>query len=422
MGSNDTTVVKQNIRNEMTLEIQQTTKNLTKVVNESITNISTKLVNETAASITIATSAVQSQDIGDIIISGEGNVASIEQQAKIEAQNKAIVQIISDASAMADMGNKISQDVLNKTQNDASFQQSAKAVSALAEKKSDAGGIEGVVNSITGMVTGLMGSITGSNTSSYKETNIVNQVKTKLIQETINQTDISNIIKQNISNEIKNVTAASCNISTATTQVQKLRSLIIDGKNNKYGQKQDVSIKALNDCLINLQIGGKVMNSLSNGLANQVVSETKNAASGEQKQDTQSEIANSDKKTSAIGESIDNAVTTIGSTIGSVASTFMFMIGGIILVIIIIIGAVLFSGSSALSGFGGDGDDGDDSGNEEEQAGGNLADTFGPGNGKFYLLAGVAALLILLYNKSIPLCGIVLIVLVMYILYKQKTT
>jgi len=439
MGGQDRTQTVTIVRNELELEIKQINNNMTKITNETTTQLSSELVNETAASIEISNSAVQTQDVGDIVIRGKKNKVDIKQQARIEAQNKAIITIISKADSLMQLGNKIADEVINKVNQNAQVQQAAKTMNAIADKSKDAGGIEGMVSTVVGMVEKMTKNLTGGSSSDSNYTNIKNQIKTQLTQETNNTTNVDNIIRTSVQNKIKNVTSGSCKMNTATTQIQSIKSLAILGEENDFDQTQEVSLKAFNDCLLNLQIGSEIVNNLTNGNASKITSDTKNVAETEQKQDAKTDVSKEKIKNSAIAETIDNAVNKTTGVVDNVIKAVIYIGGGIVLVIIIIVGALLISGTPISSILGGT-ESAENLPEElppteesppaeeslpvegEEQSGGNLTDVFGPGNGKMYLLAGIAALLVLLYNKSIPLCGIVLIVLVMFILYKQKTT
>ena len=130
-------------------------------------------------------------------------------------------------------------------------------------------------------------------------------------------------------------------------------------------------------------------------------------------------------------KSVDNLVKEVGKVannvvdeVGGFAGSFVYVIGGIILLIILIIvgPALMGSGksqetnsSSVTSRDNNDDDYDDDYDDDITQKGGS-----GCINGNIYLFASFIAIFILISEKSLPLCGILLIVIILYFTNKKN--
>lgn len=410
MGGKTESQVKQTVKNRIDATVKNETKNITNVINESTTSITNNMVNEAAATIEIGTNAGNDAEIGTIIAKG-GSSVNIEQNAKVEAQNKAIIKIVMSAESMTKLGNDVIADVTNKSKSDASAKASMEALNAIGEKTKKAGGPEQMLDSVTKMVgdtlKGMTQSLTGGSSSSINETDIENSVKTQLINETYNENNIKNSISTVISNSMKQAAEAKCNLNTSATNKLKIADILAMDQ-GKVNVKQDVSVKAFNDCFIDLNMGNKVSDALTNGYKVESVSETTSTAKSDQEQKTKTDAAKETVQESAVMNSVDNLVNTAGSVF---TGSFM-IIGGVILAVILVVGGLFGSGALKISDFTGLPGGSDD----DEQEGGGLMGI----DGKIYLYSGIIALTIMVGRKSLPICGALLIVMIAYVMHKSN--
>lgn len=413
MGGKDESVVKQKVSNRISAIVKNETENLTKIVNDTITNISTSMVSETAASIKQSTTAGNTLTADSLTAMGGGKV-NLEQNAMVEAQNKAVIQIITSADSMNELGNKIIADITNKSKQDGAAKQSMDTLAKIGDATKDAGGPEALVASVTGMIGGLGKSLTGGSTSSKSDTEIENEVKTELFNKTVNSTDITNKITTNISNSIKQAAEAKCDMNTSGSNIINVKDILAHGVGSELNVKQSVSIKAFNDCFIKLEIGAKIASSLTNDAKFATTAESDQKAATEQAQKTDTKVGDETIKESAIMTGLTSMVSSVTSMIGT------GMIFPIIICVVVLGAAAFFtmSGGSAIPDAGSGPDVTTDAAAPENKY---LFIAHGGGNpSMIYLLAGVIAFLIFVYNKSIPLCGALLVIIVLYFVYKSN--
>jgi hypothetical protein len=420
MGGKTESEIRTTISNEISVEIKQRTENINKIVNQSTTNISTEMAQEVAAKIKQNTAASNIIAAKNLVATGGAKI-DLTQQAQVEAQNKAIIQIVMSADSMQELGNKIIADVTNKVKNDQAAQQSLDTLAKIGEATKKAGGPEGMLDSLTKMVGDMTKSMTGGSSSEKQTTEIRNAVKSKFESETINKNDITNAITTNISNSMKQAAEAKCEMDTTGENIISVDNILAGGQGSEIKVKQSVSIKSFNDCFINLNMGSKIANSLTNGLETKTKSETENKQTAKQELKSESEISKETIQESAIMNSVDNLV----STVGGLMSSWIFIVGGIILLVVLVVGYLFASGaismddfaqftpSGAAAGVAGDVLDVVKGGDDEDQEGGGM-------NGKIYLLAGLVAMLILIARKSLPLCGVSLVVIILYFAHKKN--
>ena len=402
MGGTDeeTTTI---IKNEMQLEIDNETQNITKMINDTTTSIATKMVQETAATITIDTTAANKISTGSLVAMDGGEV-NLDQSAKVKAQNEAIIKIITSADSMSKLGNELIAQINNKTDQSAAAKQSMDTLAKIKDSASNAGGPEGMVKEIATMAKDMMKSVAGGSSSSRTE--ITNTIKTKLKNKVINDNEVTSKVKSSIENSIKQATEAKCNMNTSGTNQLTADAIAAIGKGSKINVKQNVSVEAFNKCLIDLNIGGKIANELTGGIKFASTSETTQKAEADQGLKAKADLEKENIQKSAIMDSVDNAV---NKGFG-LASAYIYIVGAVILAVVIICGLILykmFSGGVKINedgvSIGADDDDMDGGGMREN---------------KIYLFASLIAFLCYLYQQSIPLCGALLIIIILVIMNK----
>ena len=419
MGGKNRSEIKKQITNEISLEISNTTKNLNTITNISSTELTQEIENKVEAEIKVNTSGINIIDVDEITF-GRNSTNNINQDIKIAAVTNAIIKILSDTSQKQDSINNMAEKIKNKIDNDSTLKQDVDFLAKIGKSSSDAGGPEAFVNALADTVQTLISTIgnIGGSSSSIDETNIRNTIKNQINNVTINQTDITNKISTSIKNKMEQLGSAICDVSTVGNNSiisKKLTSL--DGSIANINQTIDIS--SFSSCIIELQLGSKIASDLTNDFKVDTGSDTTNKSSGDQKAKVVADIKDETIKDSSIMKGIDNLVNNVSDLAGS----WIYIIGGIVGLIILIIVAVILvpmmrssSVSSRDDGDNGDAvdgnaDDGDD--NDNQRGGGNI-------NSDIYLFASFIAIFILIANKSLPLCGVLLIVIILYLFNKKS--
>lgn len=415
MGGSDETVVRNTVKNKINIEIENVTKSLTSVINETSNEVVNEMTQKIAASIKQKTSASNTLAADSLVAVGAGSSVNIEQQAEVEAKNQALIQIMQSGDAMNDLANNMISKFNEKIDQDAAAKASMNTVNALKEKETKGGGPEGLVDSVVGMVKDVTKSLTGGSSSSTTETTIENEVRQKLKQESITENYVKNSVANKIKTSINQDTAATCEFDTNATNTINVKDILAAGGGN-INVKQKVSVKAFNDCVVKLDIGAKAVSALVTRY--DVLGETdkKQVAKAEGELKSESTISKETIQESAIMSSVDNLVNKVGSIFGNMT----LMIG---LVVVIAVGGIIYlfaSGAITMddiagltpmgkaSSLVGDVAEAAVGGDDDDQEGGGLLDR------KVYMIAGLVAFLILVARKSIPLCGALLVVIILY--------
>lgn len=350
-GSQSTkTSIKEKISSHISTKLKNITENLSTTINSSITDISTTMVNDTKASIKQATTASNKIDIiNDLTATGDGTI-DLSQTADVNAENEAIIKIISDASSLATLAAQTSNDVSNKIQNNAQLKNDMNTAAKIAESSKNAGGPEAMLDKLADMAAGMVSSMTGgsSNNSTDMEKDITTKIENEIENTTINSNTVSNSVTNKINNEIKNITSASCEFNTNASNDLSARNVSASGHGTiKVAQK--VSVKAFNKCLINLDIGGKIIGDLMQNQKFTSGTSSDNTSKSETAATTKSETEKTKQQESAFMGSVDNLVGTAGSIANSaidLSGSFIYVIG--IIIFICVIGVIYLVGSGAI--------------------------------------------------------------------------
>ena len=415
MGGKTESEVKTIIKNELSLEISNKTQNISSISKTAITDITQNIKQSAEASISTNTSLANTSQISGMKISGPNTKVDITQDAKAKAVYEAVIRIISDATALQQMGNQVADTIVNKVQSDQAAKQDLESLSKIGEFSKKSGGPEGMVDAIAKMVGDMTKSVTGGSSSEKSTTEITNSIKTKLNNETINQNTINNTIKSSVSSQMEQMAKAKCDLSTDGKNVIDWKDVgVTDGANFKY--IQSLNIESLNKCLIDLNLGAKIASDLTNGFKTESTSQTETKQTSTQDAKAETDVTKQVIQESAIMNTIDGIVSTVGGLMGS----WIFIVGGIILLVVLVVGYLFASGAISMDDFAkftpagaAAGLAGDILGSDDEQDGGGM-------NSKIYLLAGLVALLILIARKSIPLCGVLIVVIILYFTHKKN--
>ena len=261
------TSIKNEIENEISTTIKNTTENITNIVNKVTSDVSTTMTKSASTSIRVNTSGSNRTNVDDIL--AKSSDIDIEQTAEVQSENLAIIKIMQSTEAMTEMANKIASTVKNTTANDAVVAASLKQAAAIGQATKDAGGPEAFVKKITDDVNRMIGELNvgGSNTTDTNiQTTIKNKIKTNIENTTINESNISNSIDTNIKNSMSLAAEAKCDMNTSAgneIDVEKILATIQDGERSKISVKQSVSLKAFNKCFIDLNMGSKIVNTIT---------------------------------------------------------------------------------------------------------------------------------------------------------------
>ena len=432
MGGKSESQIKQQITNEMSMEITNITKNINNVTNSATHELAQDIKNKAEAKVEIVTSGSNIVRMGKVSITGKSKV-NIEQDMKVVAVSNAFIKILTDTSQKQDTINNMADKIKNKIDNDANLKQDVDFLAKVGKSSSDNGGPEGMVNALADTVKTLLSSVSGSSSSSNSETNIRNTIKTKLNNTTINETNTSNIISTSIKNSMEQLGEGVCKQDTAGLNLVDVADLSV-GSYGEFNVDQKMDVSSFSSCIIDLQLGSKLVSALTNDFKLDIGSDTTTKTSSAQTGKVDIDAKDVTKKESSVMKSVDNLVGEVGKvaskvieTGGGIMQSWVYIIGGVIFLIIIIIGGSLFSmgGSSKSVEYSPnnnnnndvdedvDEDEDEDKDDYKKQKGGGI-------NGNIYLFASFIAIFMLLSSKSLPLCGVLLIVIILYFVHIKK--
>jgi hypothetical protein len=333
------------IQNEIQTSIDIQTNNLNKILNETVNKVSTTMVNETASSINQKTSASNTAEIGDVVVTDDASV-DINQSVEVKAQNSAIISIMSDMSSLNKMATQMAADISNKTSNDAAAKASLATLAAAKEANKQGGGPEGMLDSVMKTISSLGDSLTGgSKTRNEQETMITNKMKQDMKMVTNNTNDITNIIKNQTDSMVKSLSSNSCNFDTSGANSLKIKSITAAGK-GKLNVGQKVSLTAFNDCVVKSANTTGMVNDITGFQVTKTVSDTTSKAAADAASTATATSEKKNEQSSAVMSSVDNLVTTAGGVAGSaISGTFGIMIVGVL-----VVGALMFVFKDTISG------------------------------------------------------------------------
>ena len=427
-GQNNTsTYIEKEISQEIGMIVNNSTKTISNIMNETVSKVSTKLVQESAAAIN------QNMDIknileneGGISAVGKGSVIDISQQAKAVAEGQAIANIVSNNTALAELANKAASEMLQKAGTENKLQQEAQQLAAIQEKSKDSGGPEKMIASLTGMVTDSLKALTGggSNASSTDISRIRSKVKTELNNSTLQESTLSNILKSTVENSFSQSTSADCKQMMNASNNLKNKGGIQAADGGVVRLAQSLTVTNLNKCIMSMAMGNSVASKLGVEVSQYSKQETDNKTTGSQVAEQSAKMETIKENTSSIMNSFDNLVNGI-SSLWTTSPTFMYMVIGV--AVCGVLGAVALS-----MGGGKKKDDGYGDRDSDDQMGGNfnlLLDSLesevylvGGGApvenyGNVYLWAMIAVLVYYVFGKSLPKSSALVIAIICYIIY-----
>ncbi len=326
MGGQSRDSVQIKITNEVNTRIETYNKNLNKLLTETITNVASSVINETANKLLTKTAGVNSINItGGLKISGKA-IFSINQKVDIQSTNDAVYKLVTDSQMLADLGNKMNEDIVNKIKNDNAAQQTLKAANELNNAVKNAGGPEGMIASAMGAFDSIVGSLTGKETDKEVSQQIENKLGLSISTTNINENEVKNIVKNGVSTIIKNITENGCGIESAAGNTVNIDGGVTISDDAQAIFYQVSNVVALNKCLFD-QIN---TSGLSTTLANstEVLSRTDTATTSkaEASMDTQNKGSNTQEQGSVLNTMFEQ-MGKVGS-IMAVAFIIALIVGG----------------------------------------------------------------------------------------------
>jgi hypothetical protein len=424
MGGKNKSEIKTQITNELSVEINNKTTNINRVTNTATNELTQSIKNNAEASVNVNTSGINETDIDEIIIDASGT-ANIEQNMKLAAVTNALISILTDASQKQTNINDLTDKIKNQINNDQNLKQDVEFLAKIGQYSTNNGGPEAVAEALAGVVDSFIKTVGGTSNSNVTETDVRNHIKTTINNEVINENELNNKISTSIKNSMEQLGSGVCKVDTTGVNTLRSRRLLI-GEDGTFNFKQILDISSFTSCIIKLQLAANLASDLTNKFIVDTGSLSENTQSTDTKGKISGEIEQKDDKTSSIMKSIDNLVNNVSDLAGS----WVYIIGGVVGLIILIIAAVIFIPmmSSSKKDDNSDDDvadsnnDSNDDSNDYDNSD-NITDNKQKGggiNGTIYLLASFIAIFILIANKSLPLCGALLIVIILYLVNKKK--
>lgn len=324
MGGKDSKKTKTIVETKLNMEINNTTTNINKVLQETINETVTNVVTENASKVKVSTAASNKMQFDSINASGDSDV-DLSQDAKVQATSKAIITLVQSSQQMASLASQMGTDLQNKLQNDSSMKAALQAATALKNEVSNAGGPEAMVGKIMDTLGGM-----GKKTDEQKETEIRNSFNLKISNTTVNQNEITNKVKNHVENNMKKVNSQSCDLQTSGDNIMSFGSINASGR-GKVKLTQSLLINAFSDCIINAMDTTALTQDITGLTGTKTSSDTtnKSSAGGEMKTDTKVEDKKEEK--SAIMDSVNNLVNKIGDVAqsGIASGAIVFVVLGL---------------------------------------------------------------------------------------------
>ncbi len=329
MGGKSRESVEIEIRNEVNTRIDTYNKNVNKLLTETITNVASQLVNETANTIKVNTSGSNLVNIsGGLNLSGKAKF-NINQKVDVQSTNEAVFKIVTDAKLLAQLGNKMNEEIINKIKNDTAAQQTLKSANELNNAVKNAGGPEGMVASAMSAFSDIAGSLTGKETNKSVSQKIENKLGLNISNTNINENQVENIVKNSVETIIKNITSNTCDLQSAGSNAIVIDGGVVISDEVEAIFTQVSNVVSLNKCLTEQLNNAGMETLLTNDTS--VISKTDTASTSkvEASMDTQNKGTNTQEQGSVL--------TTMFEQMGKFGSII-----AVAIIIALVVGGVLF--------------------------------------------------------------------------------
>ncbi len=329
MGGKSRDKVEIQIKNEISTRIETYNRNVNKLLTETITNVASQLVNETANEIKANTAGVNRVNIsGGLNLSGKSKF-NINQKVDVQSTNEAVFKVLTDTKLLAQLGNKMNEEIVNKIKNDSAAQQTLKAANELNNAVKNAGGPEGMVASAMGAFDSIAGSLTGKETDKSVSQKIENKLSLNLSTTNINENEITNIVNNSVETIIKNITSNKCDLQTSGGNEIVIGGDVVISDTAEASFNQVSNVVTLNKCLTDQLNNAGMATTLSNDTGVISKTDTASTSKAEASMDTQNKASNTQEQ--------GTVLTTMFEQMGKFGSII-----AVAIIIAIVVGGVLF--------------------------------------------------------------------------------
>ena len=385
MSDQSISVIKDKVEIQIGDTIKRINNTLTHIVNDSITNTVNKTVSNivessTSVNVSSSTAGLNMIDIdGGQSASGGGKI-NIDQDIKIKATNEAIIKILQNPIGISSMGNDVATETNNKINADPATKEQVTTLAKISKKTKDSGGPEKLIDNIVNTLPNLS---TTSNDANLDKT-ITNSINIYINNTIIDETDITNIINTSITSKTKQTSAASCNFNVTAINNYKLSGSMKASTEGEIDISQSINIESVSKCLIELQMGDAITNTLLQNV----------------KFKSSSSTTNSTNPTNPIvGSPSSSPTTSVASSESNNTILYISLgVGGLVIFLILIF--FLTSGGSKRRD------------NYKEQYGSGDINVYN----NLYLYAALFILFLFISSKSITICGLILVIFVTFVL------
>jgi hypothetical protein len=296
MGGKSRDRVEIQIKNEITTRIETYNKNVNKLLTETVTNVALQLVNETANEMKSKTSGANRAMIsGGLNLSGKAKF-NVNQKVDVQATNEAVFKLMTDTKLLADLGNRMNEEIINKIKTDNAAQQTLKAANELNNAVKNAGGPEGMLANAMSAFSDIAGSLTGKETDKSVSQKIENKLGLDMSTTNINENDVKNIVKNSVDTMIKNITANKCDMETSGGNELVIDGGVVISDEAEASFNQVSNVVALNKCLFDQVNNSGMATTLSNDTSVISATDTKTTSKAEASMDTQNKAANTQEQ------------------------------------------------------------------------------------------------------------------------------
>jgi hypothetical protein len=316
MGGSSIEQIKLEIENQVNTNFSNMNKNINDMINNTITNVTNQMINETATEIRQSTSGSNIIRIQGNINLSNNAVFSPTQIVDIKSTNEAVVKIVNDSEALKELQNKITGEVMNKIMNDSATQAQLKAVNELTNKKVNEGG-DALIGKAFDALASIANSITGADTEKSISQKIMNKIGIDITNTNINENYVKNLIENNITTIVKNLSTNNCNLLTTGGNELIIEGDLVMSDNAVSATNQVANVVSLNKCMIDQSNSLHISEKLANSSDTLTTTDTTNKSKAEATMDTKNKAENADEQKSAFVAAV-NAFARFGAIIGVV--------------------------------------------------------------------------------------------------------
>lgn len=322
-GSKTKEEMKLIVETKIETEIDNMNKTVTELITKQITNTSTSIINTNAVGIDQGTALNINGRISGINMTGHNNKFEIVQQATVESQNKAVVQLLNNNSEMTNLSSQLTADLQSKMKNDSALSEAVTAAAQVNAAKNDenAGGIGGMVDKVMTMIDNMG---PGKEITKETETTIKNSLKMTLKNVNIDEKKIDNTIEKNITSAMKSINENSCKANTSANLNLIIEDIKINGEGLQFIYKQSGTVKAFNECITGSSNINEITRQLEDSNVVTVANDQGNKNSIDRKADATASVDVSTSK--YVGAALEDMISKIATGPGCVIFAIIYAV------------------------------------------------------------------------------------------------